>query len=1062
MATYGTMQGNSVTVGGNGGNYFFINWSLDSQSIANNTSTISWNAYFHFNSADSQLDNGYADLGGSRRWTNGGRVKNFDGNYTTRNHHITGGSFTIGHNSDGTKTLSVGGQTAAYQVGTSSGSASWSLPTIPRHGNITATSGNINDDTNPWIEFTNPASGSTKVWLELPNLTGTTKYAERTSGVTSRYTWTLSSEERDAIRSAMASVNSTTLRYKYANYVGGSWVERSSDSTMSIVSASPIFSNFDYADTNATTVAITGNDQYIIQNKSTLRATVALADKAEPLKQSTMSSYHMSIFDKSEVKAWSDVADVYHDFGTINAAVNQTLTVKAVDSRNNQTIVNETVTMIPYAPPVVSANGVRLNNFEATTTFTISGSMSLLQVGGVTKNAVSDTDGVQYRYKDSSSSTWGDWVAVASTTDAEGKISTTSFDLTLDNTKAYNFEVKITDVLDTTVKSFNVSAGKAIFRIGSEDGKIYNNELQVMPAIDEDDMASDSAERVPTQQSVKAYINNNSFPITMLQCTFNNGTTSRSVAPTDEAAIPGIQGDTSYTAPCDVDIHFNMSHMANPGTGNLRIWLTVNGVKQGGSLYYDADGKWNIQAMSVTVPVDEGETITIGTLWKTSVSGQGQITNDSNDYLDFQNIITGVAIPRGTNIPGIKGDKGDTGDASTVPGPQGDPGTEYPWEGSWQTSTLYAVNDCVNYEGSGYVCLVEHTSGTFSTDLASGNWSLLVQAGTDGLIGSNAAIVQNETPDGLINGSNTDYTIASGSHVSGSLIVYSDGIRLSPGVDFTETATGFTMTTAPAVDTVLLCDYLIDGPGSPIGSNSNVYGEVPTGLVNGTNKVFTASRAYIPGSLKVYINGSNQARTTHFVETDPSAGTFTMDEAPLSSPTADNILIDYQFVESTIGNSDTVDGYHASATPTPSNLLPLDSSGLFPASVIGGAWQDWNPTVGMTGGAVTFAKYIQIGKTVHFRFKYTYTGAAGGTWTITAPVTGAFSTMHDSLHTSTKFVISSSYLGMSRFEPDGNTIVSYVMNTSGTYATVTAPSATIPATWANNSVFSISGTYEAA
>lgn len=45
-------------------------------------------------------------------------------------------------------------------------------------------------------------------------------------------------------------------------------------------------------------------------------------------------------------------------------------------------------------------------------------------------------------------------------------------------------------------------------------------------------------------------------------------------------------------------------------------------------------------------------------------------------------------------------------------------------KGDWQTSTLYAVKDLVFSGGVTYICLVAHTSGTFSTDAASGKWAV--------------------------------------------------------------------------------------------------------------------------------------------------------------------------------------------------------------------------------------------------------------------------------------------------------------------------------------------------
>ncbi len=58
------------------------------------------------------------------------------------------------------------------------------------------------------------------------------------------------------------------------------------------------------------------------------------------------------------------------------------------------------------------------------------------------------------------------------------------------------------------------------------------------------------------------------------------------------------------------------------------------------------------------------------------------------------------------------------------------------WEylGAWVTATPYKVNNII-YEstnGASYICLVDHTSGTFSTDLGAGKWGLLALRGSTG------------------------------------------------------------------------------------------------------------------------------------------------------------------------------------------------------------------------------------------------------------------------------------------------------------------------------------------
>ncbi len=54
------------------------------------------------------------------------------------------------------------------------------------------------------------------------------------------------------------------------------------------------------------------------------------------------------------------------------------------------------------------------------------------------------------------------------------------------------------------------------------------------------------------------------------------------------------------------------------------------------------------------------------------------------------------------------------------------------WRGAWSTGTSYVVNDLVKQSGSSYICLVAHTSGTFSTDLTAVKWELFAEKGAAG------------------------------------------------------------------------------------------------------------------------------------------------------------------------------------------------------------------------------------------------------------------------------------------------------------------------------------------
>lgn len=62
--------------------------------------------------------------------------------------------------------------------------------------------------------------------------------------------------------------------------------------------------------------------------------------------------------------------------------------------------------------------------------------------------------------------------------------------------------------------------------------------------------------------------------------------------------------------------------------------------------------------------------------------------------------------------------------------------------GAWATATAYVVNNLASEDGNTYICIQAHTSGTFATDLAGGQWQIFAAKGTPGagtgdMIGAN-------------------------------------------------------------------------------------------------------------------------------------------------------------------------------------------------------------------------------------------------------------------------------------------------------------------------------------
>lgn len=227
----------------------------------------------------------------------------------------------------------------------------------------------------------------------------------------------------------------------------------------------PIFSGgFTYKDTNGTTTGITGNNQYVIQNKSTVSVELLIANRATAQDYATMKEY-IATLNGVEVRVpHSDTATMTFNFGTVSAGANSTLTVKAVDSRGFITATTKTVNILPYQNPTITSDVTRRNNFETPTTIPCSGTMSDLNVAGSKKNAVTS---VQYRYKETIGGTFVAWKNFAFTSTAP-TYSTTTITENLDNTKAWTLEIKVVDKLGTTTVTRTVTAGSPIFFIDWE------------------------------------------------------------------------------------------------------------------------------------------------------------------------------------------------------------------------------------------------------------------------------------------------------------------------------------------------------------------------------------------------------------------------------------------------------------------------------------------------------------------------------------------------------------------------------------------------------------------
>ena len=393
---------------------------------------------------------------------------------------VAEGQKTVTHNDDGTKSVGVScsmiDNTSSYFSGSTS--LTMGLTAIPRASTPSASPSTFNIGDTITIN-TNRASNSFTHTIKLTF--GSYTYTVGTGVGTSISLNTANIANNLYAQIPNATSGTGTISCQTFNGSTSIGTKTCSFTAKAVeANAKPTFSNFAYQDTNSTITAITGNNQYLVQGKSSLRIIISSANKAVANQSATMSTYNASISGLSASANYS-TSDLNINFSENSfVAGTQALAVRATDSRGYSTTVSRNVNVLAYANPVVNATATRLNNFENQTTLKVSGTYSPLTINNTAKNTVSS---VQYRYKAQSTSTWGSWTSMAglSVTSA-GAYSTTDKVLDLDNNTSYDFEIKTTDRLGSTTVSLTVSIGIPIFRIGANDGLLYNKEQPLMPS----------------------------------------------------------------------------------------------------------------------------------------------------------------------------------------------------------------------------------------------------------------------------------------------------------------------------------------------------------------------------------------------------------------------------------------------------------------------------------------------------------------------------------------------------------------------------------------------------
>lgn len=393
--------------------------------------------------------------------TNNCSVGGVSQGYTSGSINQKGGSVLLGttvhrvaHNADGTKTaqlsdtFNINATIDGTKVGSITASGSIALDRIARNATI-VTANDFTDVTNPTLTYSNPSSFACDVSIEFAG--GSITRAGAISGAGGSYTMQLTDAERMTLRNA--SKNSPTLKVTYAlkTTIDGTAYYSRAERKMNVVDAAPELGAVSYEDTNAATVAVTGDKSRIIQNHSTLTVKVPTSTAK---KGATITGYTIAFGGVTKtVKAAGAVS-----LGSVDVSYSQALTVTATDSRGFTASQSVQVTVDDYSAPTAVIDLHRLNNFEPTTYLTVYPRYSY--VNG--KNSVTITA----KFKKVSDSSYGTPIELADS------IKST---VTCDRDSAYDFVVTIADKLESTY--YNLTLGKGIpsFFIDTEKSSVGVN-----------------------------------------------------------------------------------------------------------------------------------------------------------------------------------------------------------------------------------------------------------------------------------------------------------------------------------------------------------------------------------------------------------------------------------------------------------------------------------------------------------------------------------------------------------------------------------------------------------
>lgn len=374
-------------------------------------------------------------------------------------------SLTVSHSKDGSGNCyihaAINGPTQTSMEGTSvSGSSTVTLDKINRFVTIISAT-DFTDEENPTITYSNPAGSATTKLQACISVTGEDDdITFRDIPISGKsYTFSLTTAERNVLRSAAANSNKLSLKFVIRSTVSGVEGKTNTKATMTVVNANPT-ATFAVVDTNKTTIELTGNSNNFIALHSTPKVTLTVTTK----KSATIPSKGVEISDG--ITVWKKNGSFE---GTISPLSSGDINFKVTDSRGNMVGGGVKSTFIAYFNPTIQIDSITRDG-SGNLTVVASGKAFVGSFG-----AKNNTRTVQYRYRKSTEKQYSQWAQFTSPTWNDNNFTATQTISGLDYTKSYDVQVAIVDSLHSgdnriTARKTGLST-IPIFDWGSDDFK---------------------------------------------------------------------------------------------------------------------------------------------------------------------------------------------------------------------------------------------------------------------------------------------------------------------------------------------------------------------------------------------------------------------------------------------------------------------------------------------------------------------------------------------------------------------------------------------------------------